>query len=64
MARELQITPKRLEYAKKIELQLYETLMNIACEQQEQITAMIHRTLIDMKANVPEILESYNQDSK
>lgn len=64
MARELQITPKRLDYAKKIELQLYETLLSIACEQQEKITAMIQRTLIDMKSNVAEVLEGYNQNSK
>lgn len=64
MARELQITPKRLDYAKKIELQLYETLMNIACKQQEEITVMIQRTLLDMKSNVAEVLEGYNQNSK
>ncbi|XP_056645894.1 dual serine/threonine and tyrosine protein kinase-like isoform X1 [Diorhabda sublineata] len=60
MAREIQITPKRIEYAQKLELQLYETLMNIACEQQEQITGIIQRTLLDMKSNVAEILEGYN----
>lgn len=60
MAREIQITPKRIEYAQKIELQLYDTLMNIACEQQEEITAIIQRTLLDMKSNVAEVLEGYN----
>lgn len=64
MAREIQITPKRIEYAQKIELQLYDTLMNIACEQQEEITAIIQRTLLDMKSNVAEVLEGYNHPSK
>lgn len=64
MARELQITPKRLDYAKKIELQLYETLLSIACEKQEEIAVMIQRTLLDMKSNVAEVLEDYNRNSK
>ncbi|CAH1979314.1 unnamed protein product [Acanthoscelides obtectus] len=63
MAREIQITPKRIEYAQKIELQLYDTLMLIACEQQEEITAIIQRTLLDMKSNVAEVLEGYNQNN-
>ncbi|CAG9828482.1 unnamed protein product [Diabrotica balteata] len=60
MAREIQITPKRIEYAQKIELQLYDALMNLACEQQEQLTAIINRTLLDMKSNVAEVLEGFN----
>lgn len=64
MARELQITPKRLDYAKKIELQLYETLLSIACEQQEEVANMIQRTLAEMKSNVAEVLEGYNQNSR
>ncbi|CAH1153536.1 unnamed protein product [Phaedon cochleariae] len=62
MAREIQITPKRIEYAQKVELQLYETLMNIACEQQEEIAVIIQRTLLDMKSNVAEVLEGYNEN--
>ncbi|VEN57692.1 unnamed protein product [Callosobruchus maculatus] len=63
MAREIQITPKRIEYAQKIELQLYDTLMLIACEQQEEIATIIQRTLLDMKSNVAEVLEGYNQNN-
>ncbi|KAJ8926827.1 hypothetical protein NQ314_020677 [Rhamnusium bicolor] len=63
MAREIQITPKRILYAQEIELKLYKTLMNIASEQQEEITAIIQRTLQDMKSNVAEVLEGYNQNT-
>lgn len=64
MAREIQITPKRILYAQDVELKLYKTLMKIACEQQEEITAIIQRTLQDMKSNVAEVLEGYNHNSK
>ncbi|KAF7287483.1 hypothetical protein GWI33_001447 [Rhynchophorus ferrugineus] len=60
MAREIQITPKRLLYAQNIEYTLYKTLMKIACEQQEEITSIIQRTLFEMKSNVAEVLEGYN----
>ncbi|XP_019866384.1 dual serine/threonine and tyrosine protein kinase-like isoform X2 [Aethina tumida] len=61
MAREIQITPKRISFAQKIELKLYKTLMEIASAQQEKITQIIQRTLLDMKSNVAEVLEEYNQ---
>ncbi|KAG5892847.1 hypothetical protein JTB14_022170 [Gonioctena quinquepunctata] len=61
MAREMQITPKRIEYAQNVELQLYKTLMNIACEKQEEIIAIIQKALLDMKSNVAEVLEGYNK---
>lgn len=64
MAREIQITPKRLEYAQKIEMQLHDTLMKMACEQQEEITMIIQKTLLEMKANVADVLKDYNQKSK
>ncbi|CAG9759907.1 unnamed protein product [Ceutorhynchus assimilis] len=60
MAREIQITPKRILYAQDIELKMYTTLMKIASEQQEEITNIIQRTLLDMKSNVAEVLEGYN----
>ncbi|KAJ8986249.1 hypothetical protein NQ317_009955 [Molorchus minor] len=62
MAREIQITPKRIHYAQEIEMKLYKTLMRIACEQQEEITAIIQRTLQDMRSNVAEVLEGYNHN--
>lgn len=60
MAREIQITPKRILYAQDIELKMYTTLMKIASEQQEKITTIIQKTLQDMKSNVAEVLEEYS----
>ncbi|RZB40626.1 dual serine/threonine and tyrosine protein kinase-like [Asbolus verrucosus] len=62
MAREIQITPKRILYAQDIELKLYKKLMKIAGEQQEEISGIIQRTLQEMKSNVSEVLEGYNEN--
>lgn len=59
MAREIQITPKRILYAQDVEMKMYLTLMRLAGEQQEEITRIIQRTLQDMKSNVAEVLEGY-----
>ncbi|XP_066248438.1 dual serine/threonine and tyrosine protein kinase-like isoform X1 [Euwallacea similis] len=59
MAREIQITPKRILYAQDVEMKMYTTLTNIASEQQQEITAIIQRTLQDMRSNVAEVLEGY-----
>ncbi|XP_030756572.1 dual serine/threonine and tyrosine protein kinase-like isoform X2 [Sitophilus oryzae] len=63
MAREIQITPRRILYAQDIEYKLYKTLMKIACEQQEEITAIIQSTLQEIKSNVAEVLEEYSSTS-
>ncbi|XP_065794311.1 dual serine/threonine and tyrosine protein kinase isoform X3 [Muntiacus reevesi] len=49
MQRDLQITPKRLEYTRKKENELYESLMNIANRKQEEMKDMIVETLNAMK---------------
>lgn len=49
MQRDLQITPKRLEYTRKMENELYESLMNIANRKQEEMKDMIVETLNTMK---------------
>lgn len=64
MAREIQITPKRIIYAQELEMILFKKLMQIASQQQEEITDIIQRTLQDMKSNVSEVLEGYNQRRK
>lgn len=64
MAREIQITPRRILYAQEVELKLYNKLMQIACEQQQEISNIIQKTLLDMKSNVAEVLEEYNDNSK
>ncbi|KAL3289629.1 hypothetical protein HHI36_023039 [Cryptolaemus montrouzieri] len=64
MAREIQITPKRILYSQEIELKLYQALMKIACDQQEEITKIIQKTLQDMKSNVAEVLEDRTQSGE
>lgn len=65
MAREIQITPVRIQYAQKEELILFDTLLKLASEKQEEITRIIQRTLCDMKLNVDEVLREYRgEDGK
>lgn len=59
MAREIQITPRRIKYAQATEGELYLSLMTIAGQKQEEITRIIHSTLQDMKSNAGQILEDY-----
>ncbi|XP_026532593.1 dual serine/threonine and tyrosine protein kinase isoform X1 [Notechis scutatus] len=54
MQRDLQITPKRLEYTRKKENELYESLMNIANRKQEEMKDMIIETLNNMKEELLE----------
>nr|XP_020858901.1 dual serine/threonine and tyrosine protein kinase [Phascolarctos cinereus] len=54
MQRDLQITPKRLEYTRKKENELYESLMNIANRKQEEMKDMIVETLNIMKEDLLE----------
>ncbi|NXN25974.1 DUSTY kinase, partial [Nycticryphes semicollaris] len=54
MQRDLQITPKRLEYTRKKENELYESLMNIANRKQEEMKDMIVETLGNMKEELLE----------
>lgn len=59
MAREIQITPRRIQYSQKIELKLYNSLMKIAGEKQEEITRIIQNTLTEMKTNVADVLKEF-----
>lgn len=54
MQRDLQITPKRLEYTRRKENELYESLMNIANRKQEEMKDMIIETLSNMKEELLE----------
>ncbi|XP_058711476.1 dual serine/threonine and tyrosine protein kinase isoform X3 [Poecile atricapillus] len=54
MARDLQITPKRLEYTRRKENELYESLMGIANRKQEEMKEMIVETLGSMKEELLE----------
>ncbi|NXR90078.1 DUSTY kinase, partial [Hypocryptadius cinnamomeus] len=54
MQRDLQITPKRLEYTRRKENELYESLMGIANRKQEEMKEMIVDTLGNMKEELLE----------
>ncbi|NXM49209.1 DUSTY kinase, partial [Gymnorhina tibicen] len=54
MQRDLQITPKRLEYTRRKESELYESLMGIANRKQEEMRDVIVETLGSMKEELLE----------
>ncbi|XP_078098178.1 dual serine/threonine and tyrosine protein kinase isoform X1 [Mustelus asterias] len=54
MQRDLQITPKRLEYTRDKENELFQSLMNIANRKQEEMRDMIIDTLSGMKEELLE----------
>ncbi|NWW72356.1 DUSTY kinase, partial [Climacteris rufus] len=54
MQRDLQITPKRLEYTRRKENELFESLMGIANRKQEEMKDMIVETLGNMKEELLE----------
>ena len=49
MQRDLQITPRRLEYTREKEAELFASLMAIANRKQEEMKEMIVETLASMK---------------
>lgn len=60
MAREIQITPRRIKYAQATEGELYKALMKIAGEKQEEVMRIIQATLQEMKTNVGNVLEGFS----
>ncbi|XP_018429540.1 PREDICTED: dual serine/threonine and tyrosine protein kinase, partial [Nanorana parkeri] len=54
MRRDLQITPKRLEYTRQKESELYESLMRISDRKQEELKDMIVETLNSMREQLLE----------
>ncbi|KAG8589366.1 hypothetical protein GDO81_006374 [Engystomops pustulosus] len=54
MRRDLQITPKRLEYTRQKESELYESLMMISDRKQEELKDMIVETLNSMREQLLE----------
>ncbi|XP_034943579.1 dual serine/threonine and tyrosine protein kinase-like isoform X2 [Chelonus insularis] len=51
MAREIQITPKRIQYAQQKESELYTSLMNIVNQNQDELTELIRKIIQEMKDN-------------
>lgn len=52
MAREIQITPKRIKYAQKMENELYTNLMKVVSDKQEELTELIQNIIQEMKNEV------------
>ncbi|KDR15870.1 Dual serine/threonine and tyrosine protein kinase, partial [Zootermopsis nevadensis] len=59
MAREIQITPRRIQYAQEKEADLYKSLMIVASEKQKEITHLIEVTLQEMREGLIEIAAEY-----
>lgn len=49
MARDMLITPRRIEYAKDKESELYESLLNIANRKQDEIRDLIIESISSMR---------------
>ncbi|XP_071961040.1 dual serine/threonine and tyrosine protein kinase-like [Antedon mediterranea] len=59
MAREIQITPKRIDYARQQEEELYKKLLEIASQKQEEIKHLISETISKMKESLLVEAECY-----
>lgn len=59
MARDLLVTPKRLEYVRRMESKLYDTLLEIANEKQEEIKDLIVETITGTKDELIEKAACY-----
>jgi hypothetical protein len=63
MAREIQITPKRIQYAQQKEAELYANLMKVVNAKQEELTELIHKIIQEMKDEIllaPDNLNLYH----
>lgn len=59
MAREMQITPKRLEYARMKEAELYESLMRIAEKKQDEMCTLIADTIAERREDILQKAEGH-----
>ena len=59
MARDMLITPKRLEFAKSKEIELYSSLMEIAVKKQDEIRILIEQTIERMREELLEKAAGY-----
>lgn len=59
MAREIQITPRRLSYAREKEAELYDSLMDIASRKQDEIRNLISDTIANMKDDLLDKAAAY-----
>lgn len=59
MAREIQITPRRISYAREKEAELYESLMDIASRKQDEIRTVITETVAKLKEDLLDKAATY-----
>ncbi|XP_045121130.1 dual serine/threonine and tyrosine protein kinase-like [Portunus trituberculatus] len=59
MAREIQITPRRISYAREKEAELYESLMDIASRKQDEIRNVIADTVASLKEDLLDKAAAY-----
>ena len=59
MARDLQITPRKLEFAKMKEIELYSSLMDIAVKKQDEIKQIIEATIENMREELMQKAATY-----
>ena len=60
MARDMMITPKRLEFARSKEIELYDSLMAIALKKQDEIKVIILDTITSMREDLLLRAENYS----
>ena len=60
MAREIQITPRRIQYAKEKEAELYDSFMTIASKKQDELKSVIVETIEKLREQLLEDAEAYN----
>ena len=59
MSQDMMITPKRINYAREKEQQLYESLVSIAIKKQEEIRHMINDTINNMRTDLLQELDHF-----
>jgi len=64
MAREMQITPKRLEYAKMKESELLDSLMEIAERKQAEMCHLIQGTINERREDILQKAEGHQFKGK
>lgn len=59
MAREIQITPLRIQYAQEKEAELYQNLIFIASQNQKELKSLIENTLMERRSGLLEKARTY-----
>jgi len=62
MAREMQVTPKRIEYARIKEAELFDNLLRIAEKKQDEMCNLIAETINERKEDILQKAERHQFD--